>query len=956
MNKHKRPIKRNSQRLPLFARLSLFFFDRPRFSALLWLSVLALGIASYTTLLKREGFPTIDVPYSFVNGVYLVNDADKVDKDIGKPFSEAIGKIDGVKMIETESSANFYRMIIQYEEGVDAKVASTRAETTVKSAGLVPKGASAEFKPLTFGANDRGDDMLVSFYSVQSTKIGIQKLYEKAQEAADYIAKNADGQLKEAVAIDPFARGVDQANGQVNATQKTFDRFGIRDGGSNKFYESISIGIKGVEDFDLLALDEQIDQAVSELNSAEEFTGYKADLSYSFGPTIRDQINGLQKSLAEGLLAVLLVSALLIALRASIITVASMVLVIMATLIGLLAVGYSLNTITVFSLVLGLSLIVDDTIIMVEAIDAERRRNKNARQTVENAARKISRVMVAATFTAAIAFSPLLFVGGILGSIIIGIPVTVILSLLLSLFVALTFIPFLSKYLLLRKTQLGHGNKGASESPAHRAERFVASSLARPILWARFSRRRKTGLGLAAVVLGLGFIMIWAFMVTKVGFSIFPSTKDSNQLGVQMSFKEAKPIEEAKSIASRADQIIGQELGDDFVQATYLNSGMIISVEFNYIDLTNFREREVSAPQLTKSLETKLSSNINEAEFKVSQIDVGPPTSPFTVRIESEDINSAQELADDLAGYLSTLVVTRPDGTTARLKNVRISNPEALIRRDGNNYIKVAGEFEDTDYSTLVLLAEDKIKNKFDANKLDQYNLKPDNLVVDAGQEEENQDSFKTLVIAFPLVLLAIYILLTFQFKSLLQPALIFMAIPFSLFGITMGLWLTDNPFSFFTMLGFFALIGLSIKNTILLTDYANQAQRAGSDAAEAAAISLQERFRPLVATSLTAVVALVPLYLSEPFWEGLAVTLMFGLLSSTLLVITVFPYYYLAAESFRHRISRRLFGLWLLITLGLSITLGVSGAGKMTLPAVVAVTVGMLLFFYLKRRQVTRI
>lgn len=131
------------------------------------------------------------------------------------------------------------------------------------------------------------------------------------------------------------------------------------------------------------------------------------------------------------------------------------------------------------------------------------------------------------------------------------------------------------------------------------------------------------------------------------------------------------------------------------------------------------------------------------------------------------------------------------------------------------------------------------------------------------------------------------------------------MAIPFSLFGITLGLYLTDNAFSFFAMLGFFALIGLSIKNTILLTDYANQARRKGAGAVDAAIEALGERFRPLIATSLTAVVSLIPLAILSPFWEGLAVVLIFGLLSSTFLVITVFPYYYLGAEFIRIRTSR---------------------------------------------------
>jgi multidrug efflux pump subunit AcrB len=171
----------------------------------------------------------------------------------------------------------------------------------------------------------------------------------------------------------------------------------------------------------------------------------------------------------------------------------------------------------------------------------------------------------------------------------------------------------------------------------------------------------------------------------------------------------------------------------------------------------------------------------------------------------------------------------------------------------------------------------------------------------------------------------------------MLQPLLIFMAIPFSLFGITLGLYLTDNAFSFFAMLGFFALIGLSIKNTILLTDFANQSRAAGLHPVDAAHEALAERFRPLVATSLTAVFSLIPLALSSPFWEGLAVVLIFGLLSSTFLVITVFPYYYLGAEFLRLHFGRRTGVSWLVLTILLAIILGKAGPAALLAPFLAA-------------------
>ncbi len=133
-----------------------------------------------------------------------------------------------------------------------------------------------------------------------------------------------------------------------------------------------------------------------------------------------------------------------------------------------------------------------------------------------------------------------------------------------------------------------------------------------------------------------------------------------------------------------------------------------------------------------------------------------------------------------------------------------------------------------------------------------------------------------------------------------MQPLLIFTALPFAVFGVGLGLYLTDNVVSFFSMLGVFALIGISLNNTILLTDYANESQRQGMSPDDAMADALQARLRPLITTSITSVLALLPLALSDPFWEGLSFTLIFGLISSTFLVITVFPYYYLITEWLR--------------------------------------------------------
>ena len=90
------------------------------------------------------------------------------------------------------------------------------------------------------------------------------------------------------------------------------------------------------------------------------------------------------------------------------------------------------------------------------------------------------------------------------------------------------------------------------------------------------------------------------------------------------------------------------------------------------------------------------------------------------------------------------------------------------------------------------------------------------------------------------------------------------------------------------------------MNNTILLVDAANQARRGGATAGEAIGAAVTSRFRPLVATTITTVVGLLPLSLADPFWESLGFTLMGGLVSSTVLVLVAFPAFYLGLEAVR--------------------------------------------------------
>ena len=434
-------------------------------------------------------------------------------------------------------------------------------------------------------------------------------------------------------------------------------------------------------------------------------------------------------------------------------------------------------------------------------------------------------------------------------------------------------------------------------------ESKIASFIARPMVWAKASNKRLVIVGLSALFIGFSFIGAGGFIAKNVVFNIFPNSKDANTLQVNLKFDPGTDIKQAQVIADKANSIVGSTLGSNFETASYYSLADAQKAPLN-VNIISYSKRKDTSWQLIDQLKTAF-IGFAGAKVSINQVDAGPPASPFTVEIQSENREASFALANDIAKYLDGKQLTRPSGKTAKITEVVVSSPGVFSRTDGLVGISVDATFDGNDTTTLFNLTKTELEKKFTPEKVASYGLGKDAIKFELGQEGENQDSFKTLAIAFPALLFVIFIVLSIEFRSLLQPLLIFMAIPFSFFGISLGLYLTNNPFSFFAMLGFFALIGLSIKNTILLTDYANQARRAGMGGVDAAVEALKERFRPLIATSLTAVVSLIPLAIQSPFWQGLAVVLMFGLLSSTLLVITVFPYYYLGAEYLRIHVSR---------------------------------------------------
>ena len=179
--------------------------------------------------------------------------------------------------------------------------------------------------------------------------------------------------------------------------------------------------------------------------------------------------------------------------------------------------------------------------------------------------------------------------------------------------------------------------------------------------------------------------------------------------------------------------------------------------------------------------------------------------------------------------------------------------------------------------------------------KLDKIDLPRGYNFIVGGEFKEQQSTFGSLGIILILAQVAIFAVLVLQFRSVLQPLIVFAAIPLAVSGSFIALYLTGWPFSFFAFVGLISLIGIVVNNSIILVDYINQLiEEDGITLLEAIMIGSQRRFKPIVLTTLTTILGLIPLTLQKTNqWSPLCLTIIGGMISSTLLTLVVVPVLY---------------------------------------------------------------
>ena len=250
--------------------------------------------------------------------------------------------------------------------------------------------------------------------------------------------------------------------------------------------------------------------------------------------------------------------------------------------------------------------------------------------------------------------------------------------------------------------------------------------------------------------------------------------------------------------------------------------------------------------------------------------------------------------------------VRTPDGLSvplSRVADITISQASSSLERiNGRRIITVTADSESDVAINQVLstLQEEAFPNL--------TSTWPGLEVSMGGRQQDTADNLATLKTSMWLMIAALYALLAIPFRSYLQPLLVLAAIPFGIVGAVAGHMIMGFGLSIISLLGMLALSGVVINDALVLIDYANRKRREGMAAREAIVAAATRRLRPIMMTTLTTFLGLAPMILETSrqarFMIPMAISLGFGMLFATVILLILVPCLYLGMENVRERLS----------------------------------------------------
>lgn len=854
----------------------------PWLSLCCWLAITVAGLFAFSSL-KYALFPDITFPVVVVNAQTPAQSTIETERQVTQPIEQAVRSLKGLNDLRSSTYPNQTAVSLSFAVGTDLEASSQAVEAAMQSVSL-PKDST--YRVIALNLNESA---AVS-YAVQSDSRSLQDLATVTKEQIVPAIAKLPGVLKVNVLGDASSRGNREpaADNPQPGTEKpqqpsigTLSRFNGKD--------VLAVQVVKRGDANTLEVVNSVEQEVAQIQ--QNLPGVNLTLAATQAEYIEKATHSTIEALLEAIvLSVLVIFPFLRSWKATFISALAIPVSLLGTFIVMASFGFNLETITLLALALVIGNVIDDAIVDVENISRHIEEGESPRQAALIATSEVGLTVTATTCTAVAVFLPIALMDGVVGQFFKPFGITVSASMIFSLLVARTLSPVLSIYLLRQK-------------PGKRLNRssgmwFKFSDAYRRLLaWSLRHRAIVMGIAVLSFVAGIAIIpMIPQGFIPKLDRGEFnvrytaplpqiPSQEELAQIvAAGGQIPQINPLQDSLKVATQLENAVRQSPLVETVFTTVgtregePNKGVL------YVKLKD--DRTIATGAFQDNLRSSLpqiagvSTSIEEIPF----VEAGSQK-PLQASLEGDDFKTLEKAAIDLRDRLQKIpglvdVTISGSGT--------VNGIQQIDRRDGRRVVYVSSNLGQ---GTALGDATEKLVSEATA-------ILPAGVTLNLGGDSQTSSQiFGTFGQTLALSALAIVAVLVVLFRSLIDPIVIAVSLPLALVGAMLSLLLTQSDFGMISLIGFVFLLGLANKNAILIMDYIKQLRQKGLDRTEAILKAGPIRLRPIMMTTASTILGMVPIALGfgagSELRSPMAVAIAGGLITSTLLSLIVVPVVY---------------------------------------------------------------
>ncbi len=985
--------------------LTATIVKRPMAALMIILAIIVFGGMSVMNM-EQESMPSMETPMMIVMTNYSGVDPENIDKFITQEIEGAVGTLSGIDSISSQSRTGSSQVMLQYEYGTNMDEAYTELKESIdRVASRMPEDAgtptvmkmsstaqasirmsvhsetrgnllqyvedelSPEFQKLSTVADvsvQGGEYVSVELKEELMTQYGLN-MTTVAQAVANADFSQPSGEVKfgsqtMSLTSSVSYRSVEElrempislGNGNMIRLKDVADVFeAVQDPTSASRYngeETISISLTKKQSASAVSLSRQAMEVVDSVNSGGG--GVTIEVMSDESETIQDAISSVAQSLILGVVISMIVLFVFFGnIRASLIVGSSMPVSLLMAFICMSWMGFTLNVITMGAMVLGVGMMVDNSIVVIDSCF----KNSGERTFAESAVLGTKFVLlsiVASTVTTVVVFLPLASISGMVGELFKPLGYTVAFALLASLFSAITLVPlFFAQFKPVEKI----------DTPAARFLRLCEKGYGRLLRVILNKKKSVFAATLALVALAL-------FLATSLDMELMSST-DEGSVNINVTLRSGASLEKTDEIILGLEQMVASHTDVDRYSSR-------VSAGSGSVSVTLKDGRAMSTADVV-ALWRRETANITDCDVSVSSSSMmtsGMSSDEVSINLRGNDLDSLRDISEDISDLfradsrIISVTTSLESGAPQLDLQVDIEKATALgltpsevasgvnralngvsastLTRDGNDY-SVRVEYPKdryvnlSDLENMILplnsgrsvplmeVASLRFTNAAQSIRKEEgmYNVSvtgtpaqnqrfaaqsdltarvnalklPEGVSLSASSMNRMMDdAFGSIYQSIAVAVLLVFMVMTIQFESIKHSLMVMVCVPFSLIGSMGLLVLTGATLNMTSMLGFLVLVGTVVNNGILFVDTTNQ-YRQDSDVKDALVKTGRHRLRPILMTTMTTVLSMIPMAVGlgtgSEMMQGMGIVVIGGLTASTVLTLLLLPTFYLIID-----------------------------------------------------------